>query len=412
MSGYSYDAQSAAIQRKRKLAEALMNAQGPQGTQFAGGMAVKQGPLEFLAPLLQQQAGAKLDRDATAAEGDLQATRNSQIGEWLQKMPGNDPVQPVMPSTGFSDPTRQQGYADAAAATAEGERNQKLAWALQGSNLGPMGQAVSARALENAMPKTQDPYTLAPGAVRYDSNNRQIASAPGKPATGAPVAVIGADGKPTLVSRDDAIGKTPYNKPSTAVNVNLPENKYPNAFNDQLGKDDAATLQKYRQSAESSTSMLKTLSELEKLNPTAMAGGGAQARASVANWLSGWTGVDVTDPAVLSDTQQYNAIVSKSVLDSLGGSLGAGTSNADVAFIQKTVPQLEYSAEARQALIDYMGKRAKENVEMYQRARAYGEQNGGLRGFDSISSAFPGSSPMPAGAADVDALVRKYTQPQ
>lgn len=406
-----YDAQSAAIERKRKLAEALMQAQGPQGTEFAGGMAVKQGPLQFLAPLLQQGIGMKMDRDATAAESQLASDRNAKLGEWLQKMPGEDPVQPVMPSTGFSTPERQAGFNEAQAASADASRRNKLAWALQGNELGPMGQAVAGRTLENLVPKAQDPYTLAPGAVRFDSNNQPIAQAPSRPTDGgAPVAIVGPDGKPQYVSRAEAIGKTPYDKPSTAVNVNLPENKYPNAFNEQLGKDDAATLQKYRAAADSSASMLKTLTELSKLNPTAMSGGGAQARATVANWLSGWTGVDISDPAVLADTQQYNAIVSKSVLDSLGGSLGAGTSNADVAFIQKTVPQLEYSAEARQALIDYMGKRAKENIELYQRARAYGEKNGGLRGFDGISGAFPGSSPMPAGAADIDELVRRYTQ--
>lgn len=413
MSGYSYDARSAALARKRKLAEALMQAQGPDPNQVAGGMVVKNSPLSFLAPMIQQQIGAKMERDAARGESDLQAERNAKLGEWLSNMPGADPVQPVMPTTGFSDPARMAGYADARAASDAADQRTKMAWALQGGELGPMGQAVASRTIEGLMPKAQEPYTLAPGAVRYDSNNRPIAQAPNRPSdSGAPVAIVGPDGKPRYVSRQEAIGKTPYDKPSTAVNVNLPEQKYPNAFNEQLGKDDAAMLQKYRQTAESSASMLKTLSELEKLNPTAMSGGGAQARATVANWLSGWTGVDVTDPTILADTQQYNAIVSKSVLDSLGGSLGAGTSNADVAFIQKTVPQLEYSQEARQALIDYMAKRAKENVELYQRARAYGEKYGGLRGFDAISSAFPGSSPMPPGAANIDDLVRQYTQPK
>jgi hypothetical protein len=84
---------------------------------------------------------------------------------------------------------------------------------------------------------------------------------------------------------------------------------------------------------------------------------------------------------VLANTQQYNALVSKSILDSLGGSLGAGVSNADVAFIKSTVPKLEYSKEARQQLIDYMRKRASQNIDLYNRAREYGEKNNGLKGF-------------------------------
>jgi len=40
------------------------------------------------------------------------------------------------------------------------------------------------------------------------------------PEAGAPVAVVGADGKPTYVQRSEAIGKRPYEKPSQAVILN------------------------------------------------------------------------------------------------------------------------------------------------------------------------------------------------
>lgn len=177
--GYSYDAQTAAIERKRKLAEALMQAQMPNGTQMAGGMAVKQGPLQFLAPLIQQQLGAKMGRDATGAESDLQTKRNTQLGEWLQKQPTADPVQAFMPSTGFSDPSRQAGYEEAARASGDVDRNRKIAWALQGNELGPMGQAIGGRALENQLfPAAGKPFTLKPGEQRFDEQGRPVASLP------------------------------------------------------------------------------------------------------------------------------------------------------------------------------------------------------------------------------------------
>jgi len=60
-------------------------------------------------------------------------------------------------------------------------------------------------------------YTLGPGQQRFDANGQLLASAPNSPAQtnpDPPVAVLGPDGKPTYVSRQDSIGRTPYEKPS------------------------------------------------------------------------------------------------------------------------------------------------------------------------------------------------------
>lgn len=187
-------------------------------------------------------------------------------------------------------------------------------------------------------------------------------------------------------------------KKAGATQIVMPEQRYPNKFMEGLGEADVKQLTGYRDKAEASAQLVNTLGELEKLNPNAMEGGGAETRAQVANWLAGMTGVEIADPKVLNDTQQYNAIIKKAVLDSLGGSLGAGTSNADVSFISETVPKLEYSREARQQLIDYMRRRASESVDLYNRARDYGEKNQGLRGFTAY--------PIEGGPAPVGGLQR------
>lgn len=166
------------------------------------------------------------------------------------------------------------------------------------------------------------------------------------------------------------------------TNVNLPGTKYPNAFQEGLAKADVTRLEKYQQQAEGATEMVKTLDKLQQLSPTALAGGKAERRAEIANWVQGLTGIDVIDPKVLADTQNYNALVSKAVIDRLGGSLGTGVSNSDVTFIKETVPKLESSREARDALISYLRMRAGEQVQLYDEAREYGERNGGLKGFD------------------------------
>ncbi len=96
------------------------------------------------------------------------------------------------------------------------------------------------------------------------------------------------------------------------------------------------------------------------------------------------TGIDVIDPTVLANTQNYNALISKAVIDRLGGSLGTGVSNSDVTFIKETVGKLENSKEAREALIAYLRMRAVDQVDLYDRAREYAERPGnlGLKGFD------------------------------
>lgn len=165
------------------------------------------------------------------------------------------------------------------------------------------------------------------------------------------------------------------------TNVNLPETKYPNKFQEGLATSDVGRLDALQKRADSSRALSQTLDELGTLNETALASGGANAKLEVANWIKGITGSDLIDPKVLAGSQKYNALIKKSILDSLGGSLGVGVSNSDVAFMEKTVPQLEYSRQAREELIRYMKRRSRENVLAYDHARAYGERTGGLKGY-------------------------------
>lgn len=244
---------------------------------------------------------------------------------------------------------------------------------------------VGKQAVSQLFPEPGEGFSLSPGERRYDARGRVIASADPKPEA-TPAEIQGYELAKTQGYKGTFLDYQLEQKRAGAArtNVNLPEQKYPNAFNEALGKADVETLSGYQKAAEGSAKLVATLQQLEKLNPTAMAGGGAQTRADISNWLSGWTGVQISDPKALADTQQYNAIVTKSILDSLGGSLGAGVSNADVAFIRDTVPKLEYSREARQQLIDYMKQRAADNIDVYNRAREYGEKNQGLRGFNAF----------------------------
>ena len=80
-------------------------------------------------------------------------------------------------------------------------------------------------------------------------------------------------------------------------------------------------------------------------------------------------------------SQLYNAEASKLVLEKVK-MLGANPSNADVTFIQKTVPQLATSSEARSLMADFMEKKARQAIKTYKSADAFARKNNGLGGFD------------------------------
>lgn len=156
-------------------------------------------------------------------------------------------------------------------------------------------------------------------------------------------------------------------------------NAGPKAFDTELGKLDAEQLGQWRTAAQTAQSVLGTVQNLRDAeNAGAYSGGGANTRLAAANMIEGWTGVA---PKGLVGSQVYNAEASKLILDRVKA-LGANPSNADREFIEKTVPQLSQSKEARKQLTDWMEKQAQKSIGLYKKADAYARQNRGLGGFD------------------------------
>lgn len=175
----------------------------------------------------------------------------------------------------------------------------------------------------------------------------------------------------------------------TSVNVNSP---YEPQFQKELAGLDAKQLDKYRTQSDAARSMMATLDRLEKLSPKVYEAGGANAKVSAANFLKGM-GIDV-DPAKLANSQEFNALSSKLVMDSLGGTLGAGVSNADVAFLQATVPNIGQSKEARQQLVNFMRQKAKTQANQFDDAYGYAVKNKGLMGYNP-NQRMPGEDAQP-----------------
>lgn len=163
----------------------------------------------------------------------------------------------------------------------------------------------------------------------------------------------------------------------TTVNVNTP---YEPEFAKGVAKLDVETLGKYRQQSDSARAMLSTLDRLEKLNPGVYEAGGAKAKLAAANLLKGM-GMNVNAER-LANSQEFDALSSKLVMDQLGSSLGAGVSNADVAFLQNTVPNIGHSREARQQLINFMRQKAQSQSGLYDDAYSYALKNKGMMGYN------------------------------
>lgn len=176
------------------------------------------------------------------------------------------------------------------------------------------------------------------------------------------------------------------------INVNAP---YEPAFNKELAALDAKALDKMRGGAEAGNQVLSSAARLRQLNPAVYSNGGAEAKMAAVNMLAG-LGINVGDAGKLANSQEFDALSSKLVMDSLGGTLGAGVSNADVQFLRKTVPNIGQDPKARDALINFMEKKAKGQIETYSAARQYAEKNNGLKGWKAPT--FVDTSAIPKGA--------------
>jgi hypothetical protein len=240
-------------------------------------------------------------------------------------------------------------------------------------------------------PKPAEPFTLRPGDMRFGADNKPIATAPAIPKEPAKPQIVqlmeqaGIDpaspqGRQMLMG---ALNKSTSHAPAASVSTTL-VNAGPKAFDTELGKMDAEKLGEFRKNAEAGQGMLGTVANLrDAIKKGVYSGGLADQKTAAANLINGITGIT---PSALPGSQLFTAEASKLVLDSIK-LLGANPSNADRDFINKTVPQLATSPQARDALINYLEQKANKNIELFQKADSYARQNKGLGGFNYLGGA-------------------------
>ena len=154
------------------------------------------------------------------------------------------------------------------------------------------------------------------------------------------------------------------------------------AFQGATAKADADQLAAWRDGATAANSALDTVRNLRAAEDKGtFSGGGAQAKTAAASLLYGLTGIQ---PKGLVGSEQFNAAAATLVLDRIKA-LGANPSNADRDFIERTVPALQQSPEARRALVDFIESKARGSIDLHRRADAYARANNGLGGFDPFA---------------------------
>ena len=214
------------IERRRAYALALQQ-QSMQAIPQQQGVPIH--PFQGIAKIMQAQtAAAQQSRAQELARqlgGTQQARRGADISMLIQALQGR----PAAPAGLSEDASGNVTPTDPITAQTPAQSLQQALPLMKDPQMQQMGlQAFMAQ-----QPKRPEPYTLAPGAVRYGPDGKPIAAAPHKPEpfTLAPGGVrFGPDGKQIAVSPNEA-------KPLVTVD-NRSENKYAETVGVKSGERD------------------------------------------------------------------------------------------------------------------------------------------------------------------------------
>jgi hypothetical protein len=107
----------------------------------------------------------------------------------------------------------------------------------------------------------------------------------------------------------------------------------------------------------------------------------ATGRVGIANLIQTLGLASASDAKKVAGSQEYQKVAGDVILQTLGGKLGSGFSNADREFIQGLIPQLETNPAARRQLITFMQNKNQEIVAETIRLENYAREKKGLSGF-------------------------------
>jgi len=167
----------------------------------------------------------------------------------------------------------------------------------------------------------------------------------------------------------------------TSLGLKLPEGE--SEFVKRLGTKDADRVDNAITLRETATSTINSLNKLASLPDNQLITGQfATGRVGATNLLVTLGLAAPSDTNKLVSSQEYQKVAGDVILQTLGGKLGSGFSNADREFIQGLIPQLETNPNARRQLISFMQNKNQEIVKETIRLENYARDKNGLKGFE------------------------------
>jgi len=201
------------------------------------------------------------------------------------------------------------------------------------------------------------------------------------------------DGQQQMVPYTGGVDRT-----TSKTNVDA-RNMGESEFVKRLGTKDADRVDAAITARDTAVSSINSLNKLASLPADQLIGGQfASGRVGATNLLSTLGLASPSDVNKLNKSQEYQKVAGDVILQTLGGKLGSGFSNADRDFIASLVPQLETSSEARRQLITFMQNKNQDIVQETIRLEDYARKNKGLSGYTpkiplSVEPSKPVASP-------------------
>lgn len=184
-------------------------------------------------------------------------------------------------------------------------------------------------------------------------------------------------------------------KRAGAIRVNTVVNNSEKSYDTALGKEYADNFIGMQKAGRGAVGEIATLDTLDKLtnDPNFYSGAGAEKFALPLKQIMTKFG---GDPNAAASMETFRALSNKAVLDTMGGSLGTGFSNADRDFVVGQVANLGNTPEGNRALIGIRRKVAQRTQDIAKLARDYAAKNGGRidAGFDQTLSDFAAKNPL------------------
>lgn len=217
-------------------------------------------------------------------------------------------------------------------------------------------------------PAPPEPYTLGANETRFDGNNQPVAQ--GQPSGTTPTDDMR---EYDLYRSQLRPGETPLSFTDWDIQrrrAGAP-NYYENTWDRLTAEQQVALSNDIIGAEQTALNQIQNFDAMEALaaDPNFYSGTGAN---FVTNVRRLGIALGISDPDIAAKTEAFSGLAAQAALDAMGGSLGAGFSNADREFIERTMPNLQFTPEGNRTLIAIHRAIAQRNIEIAEMLRQAG----------------------------------------